>query len=102
MRTEIEEAIKYGMNSKEPEVMAFWAQFNGRTPTMEEFVKIMVDEIRKKEMMKPVYKSEVNHKKEVPRRALNFFVGYLSSYKNGGGVLLIIIRLAYIITPKKL
>lgn len=45
--TEIEEAIKSGMNSKEPEAMAFWAQFNGRTPTVEEVVKVMVDEIQK-------------------------------------------------------
>jgi hypothetical protein len=47
VRTEIEEAIKYGMNSKEPEAMAFWAQFNGRTPTVEEVVKVMVNEIQK-------------------------------------------------------
>ena len=47
VRSEIEESIKYGMNSEEPEAKAFWAQFNGRTPTVEEVVKIMVDEIRK-------------------------------------------------------
>ena len=47
VRTEIEEAIQYGMNSKEPEAMAFWSQFNGRTPTVEEVVKVMVNEIQK-------------------------------------------------------
>lgn len=45
--TEIEKAIKSGMNSKDPEAMAFWAQFNGRTPTVEEVVKVMVNEIQK-------------------------------------------------------
>ncbi len=44
---EIEKAIKSGMNSKEPEAMAFWAPFNGRTPTVEEVVKVMVNKAQK-------------------------------------------------------
>lgn len=38
VRKDIEEMIRVGMSSTEPEAIAFWSQFGGKTPTPEQFI----------------------------------------------------------------
>ena len=38
VRKDLEEMIKVGMSSTEPEAIMFWSQFGGKTPTPEQFI----------------------------------------------------------------
>ena len=38
VRKDLEEMIKVGMSSTEPEAIMFWSQFGGKTPTQEQFI----------------------------------------------------------------
>ena len=38
VRRDLEEMIKVGMSSTDPEAVLFWSQFGGRTPTPEQFI----------------------------------------------------------------
>ena len=41
VRRDIQETIKYGMMSTEPEAVKFWSQFNGKEPTPEQFISAL-------------------------------------------------------------
>ena len=38
VRKDFEEMIRVGMSSTEPDAIAFWSQFGGKTPTPEQFI----------------------------------------------------------------
>ena len=41
VRRDIEEMIKVGMSSTDPEAVMFWSQFGGKTPTPEHFISAL-------------------------------------------------------------
>ncbi len=41
VRRDLEEMIKVGMSSAEPEAVMFWSQFGGKAPTPEQFVSAL-------------------------------------------------------------
>ena len=41
VRRDLEEMIKVGMSSAEPEAVMFWSQFGGKAPTLEQFVSAL-------------------------------------------------------------
>jgi hypothetical protein len=46
VRREFEEMIRVGMSSTEPDAIAFWSQFNGKTPTPEQFIDALSSSVK--------------------------------------------------------
>ena len=45
-RKDLEEMIKVGMESSDPEAVMFWSQFGGNKPTPEQFIAAVTSSVR--------------------------------------------------------
>lgn len=46
VRKDLEEMIKVGMESSDPEAVMFWSQFGGKKPTPEQFIAAVTSSVR--------------------------------------------------------
>ena len=46
VRKDLEEMIKVGMKSSNPEAVMFWSQFGGKKPTPEQFIAAVTSSVR--------------------------------------------------------
>ena len=46
VRKDLEEMIKVGMESSDPEAVMFWSQFGGNKPTLEQFIAAVTSSVR--------------------------------------------------------
>ncbi len=46
VRRDLEEMIKVGMSSTDPEAVMFWSQFGGRTPTPEQLIAALSSSVK--------------------------------------------------------
>ena len=46
VRKDLEEMIKVGMESSDPEAVMFWSQFGGKKPTPEQFIAAVTSLVR--------------------------------------------------------
>jgi len=46
VRKDLEEMIKVGMESSDPEAVMFWSQFCGNKPTPEQFIAAVTSSVR--------------------------------------------------------
>ncbi len=48
VRKDLEEMIKVGMSSTEPEAVMFWSQFGGKIPTPEQLIAALSSSVKAK------------------------------------------------------
>ncbi len=48
VRKDLEEMIKVGMSSTDPEAVMFWSQFGGKTPTPEQLIAALSSSVKAK------------------------------------------------------
>ena len=48
VRRDLEETIKVGMSSTDPEAVMFWSQFGGKTPTPEQLIAALSSSVKAK------------------------------------------------------